>query len=222
MLKALVLKELREVAIVAAIGLAAFFYFLALAVGYQIPTWSHHAVADVPFVADDFIYEIIVISFCLAVGLGLAQSYLESVRGTWIWLLHRPANRNLVVAVKLLVGGAVYLACAAVPIACYAWWAATPRKHAGPFEWSMTADAWGNCIWMLAVYLGSFLSGIYPGRWFGTRLLPAIGVAVLAGAIVVLEQSLPSWQNWSWPAFGLLVVAAVYAILFVVRSRDFS
>jgi hypothetical protein len=193
-----------------------------LAVGYQIPAWSPHGVADVPFVQDDFVYQALVISFCLALALGLVQSYLESVRGTWLWLLHRPASRTEIVAVKLLVGAAVYLTCAALPVACYACWAATPGKHPGPFEWSMTADAWHNCLWMLPIYLGSFLSGIFPGRWFGTRLLPLTGIAILAGILAVFEQGGPVWRHWSWAGIVLLVIVSISTILFAIRSRDFS
>lgn len=222
MLKALVLKELREVALVAAIGLAVFFYFLALAVGYQIPAWSHHGVVDVPFVTDDFVYEATVISFCLAVALGFVQSYAESLRGTWVWLLHRPASRAKIVAVKLLVGLAVYLVCAGLPIACYAFWAATPGKHAGPFYWSMTSDAWKNWFWMVPTYLGGFLSGVYPGRWFAARLLPMLGVGILTVILAVFEQSAPVGRPWAWAGMALLIVATVCAIQFVARSRDFS
>lgn len=123
---------------------------------------------------------------------------------------------------KLLVGGTAYLLCAALPIVCYGCWAAIPGKHAGPFEWSMTAGAWRNCVLMLAIYLGGFFSGVYPGRWFGTRLLPLIGAGALAAACLLMADDYPVWRPWAWPAFALVVVGCVYAILFVVHSRDFS
>lgn len=94
MWKRLVLKELREVALVAGLGLAVLFYFLGLAVGYRLPEWSSTQISNVPFVENDpFTGKLGVISFCLAAALGLSQSYLESLRGTWLWLLHRPISR---------------------------------------------------------------------------------------------------------------------------------
>lgn len=225
MWKALVLKELREVALIAGLGLVALFYFLALAIGCNLPNWSTTQISDVPFVRNDpFTGKMGVVLFCLAVALALSQSYLESLRGTWLWLLHRPISRTRLVAVKLLVGTTVYLLCAAPPILCYAWWAATPGAHAGPFEWSMTAGAWRTCVLMLAIYSGAFLSGVYPGRWFGTRLLPLIGVGILATIALLTSDDgfSPAWRPWAWPAFVLLIASCVYAILHVVHTRDFS
>lgn len=226
MLKALTFKELREIAVLAALSVAAFGYCLARAVGYRLPPGP--TVAAVPFLADRFTVEAGAISFCLAVLLGFAQSYLESMRGAWTWLFFRPISRRKLIAAKLCVGAAVYLLCSATPLLAYAWWASLPDKHAGPFEWSMTADAWRRCLWMLAIYFGSFLSGIWPGRWLGTRLLPLIGVAALsslalAGPSKILQELVPGWWNyWSWAWLAAVSAGAIYSILYQAKSRDFS
>lgn len=226
MLKALTLKELREIALLAALSLAASGYCLARAVGYRLPPGP--ALAAVPFLGDRFTIEAGTISFCLAVLLGFKQSYLESMRGAWTWLFFLPYSRWKLIAAKLCVGASAYLLCAAAPLIAYAWWASLPDRHAGPFALSMTADAWRRCLWMLAIYFGSFLSGIWPGRWLGTRLLPLVGVAVLsslalAGPSKNIQQLVPGWWNyWSWAWFAVVAAGAIYSVLYLARSRDFS
>lgn len=222
MLKALVFKELREIAAIGLIGLFVLGYLVALSTGYNLPRLLPGGAA-VPFVDDPFIYVAAMVSFCLAAALGMAQSMLESARGTWIWLWQRPARREWIVAAKLGVGAAIYLLCASLPILWYALWAATPGTHNSPFLWAMTYYAWANCLSMVVIYLGAFLTGVRPGRWFGTRLLPLVGVGTLLyAARFIFERYWPQWWLVEWTLVGLLAAAVGYCILFVVRERDFS
>ena len=223
MLKALVFKELRETALLGLLALAIGFYNLASVLGYHIPHWSGHRTSIAPFVDDGFVAEVAIVAMLLAVALGLMQSFAESVRGTWLWLLHRPIGRYQVIAVKLAVGATVYLLCATPPLIVYSLWAATPGTHASPFEWSMTIDAWRYCFAMLVMYFAAFLSGMWPGRWFGTRLFPFLGVGVLAYAgSHVFDRAIPMWRHGEWVWLALLASVSIYATLFVVRSRDYS
>ena len=118
---------------------------------------------------------------------------------------------------KLLVGVAVYLVCAAAAILVYAWWAATPGTHASPFEWSMTVPIWKVWITMPLLYLGAFLSGIRPARWVGTRLLPLAA----AGTLVLLLPRSALVAGLRTGAHVLFSVVLVGSIFFVVRTRDF-
>jgi hypothetical protein len=102
----------------------------------------------------------------------------------------------------------------------YALWAATPGHHASPFEWSMTAPEFGVVPKMPLVYLGAFLSGIRPGRWYGSRFLPlaAGGTAVVLLQVLSLVVGLPGLA-----LLLCLVLAAcfVHVILDVAATRDF-
>ncbi len=121
-------------------------------------------------------------------------------------------------AIKLLVGATLTLAVALLPIAAFGLWAATPGTHASPFVWSMTTWAWLLGVQMLLVYLGAFLSGLRPGRWFGSRVLP------LAGAVAAIF-ALNTIAEWPWLAlFASLALEAglVLVILDVGRVRDYS
>ena len=213
--RALFVKELRETLWIALVALALQVNFVAGLMGIRLPLIAGRTV-ETPFVSDTFLAMFAWVAVGLALALGYRQSVGESARGTYEFLLHRPASRERLIGAKLLTGGMLYLVCSAVPILMYAWWAATPGTHAGPFEWSMTGLAWRIWISLTVLYLGSFLSGIRPGRWKATRLLPMLG----AGLIVALICVIP----W-WPVFGLVVVVLnvllVTNIFFVARTRDF-
>jgi hypothetical protein len=118
---------------------------------------------------------------------------------------------------KILVGAALYLCCSAIAILAHGLWAATPGTHASPFYWSMTGPTWEVCLSMVILYLGAFLSGIHPGRWRGTRLLPLIA----SGALVLFI----AWIPWSWPcglaATLLASLVLIWTVFFVAEARDY-
>ncbi len=219
MLKALVLKELRETAWIALVGLLAHLAFVANCAGYPIFPWSVNRYVDgIPFVDSSFLSTFCFVSIGLAVALGLRQTAVESGRGTWLFLLHRPVSMPRLLAAKLVVGGGLYLICGLIAILSYAAWAAAPGNHASPFRWWMTADSWKAWGLITIIYLAAFLSGIRPAHWFGTRLLP-----LAAGGVLAVLLIFPLF----WPLAGtavLLLVAAclVDLIHFTAQTRDFS
>ena len=215
MLTRLALKEVRETMWIAAAALAGLLYMLIMVTGA-----SRLGLLDaIPFVHyNDAIASFAIVGMCLAGGLGLRQTVGESARGTFQFLLHRPVGRSRLIATKLFVGAGLYLGCSALPLLLYAWWAITPGNHPSPFEWSMTAMAWKVWIAGTIFYLGAFLSGIRPGRWHGTRLLPAVTCAVLALSIPFL----PWWSLTGLPAVVILDVLLVTNVFYVARTRDFS
>ena len=217
MRRALAIKELRDTA---GIVLGAVFFhamFVVSAMGLPVwPWWWRHDFL-IPFVNDQFLAYYVVVSGCLAAALGLRQSAFETVFGTEQFLLHRPLTREWLIGTKLLVGGCLYLIVAAVPILVYAWWAATPGTHASPFEWSMTATAWKVWLTTTVLYLGGFLSGIRPGRWQGTRLLPLVAAIGLVYVLVAIP-----WL-WGWCLLAVVLIDGllVTTIFHVARTRDF-
>jgi hypothetical protein len=218
MWKAIVSKELRETFWIAGLGLAAYLYVVAENAGIQLlPPARIYRTWSMPFVSDSFMGGFVVISLGLTIALGLRQTLSESVRGTWLFLLHRPIDRRIVIGLKLAVGAGLYLAGAAVPILIYAWWAATPGTHASPFCWSMTLDAWRAWFTLSAMYLAAFLSGLRPGRWFGSRLFPVAGT----GLLLFLQVIPQPWLLQVSLAAALLVVLLL-CIFHVARERDFS
>jgi hypothetical protein len=217
MLKSLAIKELRETAGIGVVALIFYAIFVAHAMGLPLVPWQASDSRSIPLVSDSFRTMYFMISACLAAALGLRQSALETAFGTEQFLLHRPVSRPWLIGTKLLTGGCVYLVVAALPVLLYAAWAATPGTHASPFEWSMTLVSWKGWFTLTAIYLGGFLSGIRPGLWKGTRLLPLIAAVLLAPLLGVVP-----WL-WAWGAVALVILDAILVttILYVARTRDF-
>jgi hypothetical protein len=219
--RVLLAKELRETAGVVAIGLALYFYFVVKAMRHELLPWFasgyYSEMFEIPFVGHGYLANFAWVSAGLTIALGFRQSLGESIHGTWLFLLHRPVAWKRLLGVKLLVGVASYLICSAAAILVYAWWAATPGTHASPFAWSMTMPIWKLWITMPIVYLGAFLSGIRPGRWTRTRLLPLAAGGVMAAVI----PSLPWWPLSGLGLIGLLCVVLVRSIFYVAETRDF-
>ena len=215
--RALVIKELRENAGIAALALLASFYGVTRLTGYELLFFSEVRPPTVPFVNGWFYTFFICMAVCLAIGLGLRQSVWESIQGTYLFLLHRPLSRERIIGTKLLIGLAIYLICMLIPLLVYALWAATPGMHTGPFEWSMTLNCWKVWYASTGLYLAAFLSGIRPARWFGSRLFPLIAVI----PAVSLLMTLPGWRPWELLLLLLLNGLLVVAILHVSRTRDY-
>jgi ABC-type transport system involved in multi-copper enzyme maturation permease subunit len=220
MLRSLAWKESREVAPLVALALVVQLYLLGAAVGLPLlPFVTSQGV--IPFVQDTPSVLLLVVGFLAAAVLGLWQTTRESSGGTFLFLLHRPVGRDAVFAAKLLVGIASYLLVVAAPLAFYTLWAATPGTHASPFFWSLAASSW-NVIWQAPlIYLGAFLSGLRPGRWLGSRLLPLFGTIFAWIALQGLTYMTSSAVVEAL-GFGGAVVALVAAILHVGRTRDYS
>jgi hypothetical protein len=220
-MKTLLFKELRDVLGIATIALGAYLVVLAGLLGSKLFTWAPgvpRGVEDIPFANGNFTSYFGVMTALFAAALGFRQSAWESVQGTYLFLLHRPLERNKIFLTKLAAGTGVLLLCASAPIVFYTWWAAVPGHHASPFDWSMTLPAWRMALMMPLVYLGAFLSGIRPGRWFGTRLLP-LAASVL---FLVLLSNMPYGWLCGLPLALLVCVLLATNVCFVGRVRDYA
>jgi hypothetical protein len=223
---AMAMKELREVRGIALIALGIFALLVTEMVkpssisDFPGVDWIVHVndkVSDIPFVTDNFVTSLFPYFFLLSIALGLRQTLGESVPGTYLFLLHRPAGRTWILGVKLLVGVSVYLLCGAMPILAYGIWGAT---HSLLFEWAMTLNAWLFWLSMVTTYLLAFLTGLRPARWFGTRLFP---LAMLFVPLLIFnrgaEDLILEILGVLWFVTGAM---ALMAIFFVANHRDFS
>ena len=220
-MKALALKELREVFGIAAAALGGYLALVVSLIGGKVFDWVPGIPAgttEVPFTGSGFMVFFTFVSVVFALALGFRQSAWESARGTYLFLLHRPVPRDLIFLIKLATGSGVLLLCASLPIVLYAWWAAVPGRHASPFTWSMTGPIWRMALTMPLLYLGAFLSGLRPARWFGTRLMPLIASVVL----LVLLDVVPWWWSLGLPLVVLLYGLLAANICFVARVRDYA
>ncbi len=220
-MQALALKELREVLGITAAALAGYLALVASLMGARVFDWipgMPGMTNEVPFVGQQFTTFFMYVSIAFALALGFRQSAWESAKGTYLFLLHRPISRNRIFLTKLAVGVGLLLGCGSLAILVYGIWAATPGHHPSPFEWSMTQPAWRLALLMPLVYLGAFLSGLRPARWFGTRLLPVVATWTL----MIFLDALP----WSWLlsiALGAVLSGLLITnVCFVARTRDYA
>jgi hypothetical protein len=215
-------KELREVGGIALAAIAAQVYLAVAATHPNVFPFMHRNSPIMPFINDEYMGWFGTLCFLTAVALGARQTFGESFSGTYPFLFHRPAGRRWLIGVKLLVGMTIYLICGAISILGYGLWAATPGTHASPFEWSMTADAWVLWLGMSILYLGSFLTGIRPGRWLGTRLWPFAGAITLTIAVAAMPTAGYQLRWLSAFLVWLVNVWLIGVILFVARTRDYA
>jgi hypothetical protein len=219
-MKALAFKELREVLGITAVALGGYLALVLSLMGAKVFDWvpgMPHGTREVPFTGDGFILFFGFVSIVFTIALGFRQSIVESCRGTYLFLLHRPMAWETIFLTKVLLGLGVFFLCASLPILLYGIWASMPGHHPSPFEWSMTRPAW-DFTWLLSLlYLGAFLSGLRRARWVGTRLLPLIAAIFL----LIIQSNLP------WSSLRLLLTLVldglfVTAICFVARVRDYA
>ncbi len=220
MIKTLAVKELREVAAIAALALALNLALVSNLAGLPLFSWvpgMPGALEEVPFAGFNFLIPFSLVTGVCAIALGLRQSAWESGKGTYLFLLHRPVPRAAVFRTKMATGLAVFAVVAVVPVLAFALWAAAPGHHPSPFEWSMTSRSWRACFVLPLVYLGAFLSGLRPARWMGTRLLP-LAAAALATGLLLAD---PIWWPAGFPATLVLDAAFAAAVFHVARERDY-
>lgn len=218
MLSALTLKELRESAGLAAVGLAGLVFLVLTSMGGNplFVLMSSGRPGTIPFIYGDFTWQLAITAGVLAIALGFKQSLGDLRSGAHQFVLTRPVTRHNVYLTKISVGLALHLLIAALPVVIYSIWAATPGTHASPFAWSMTIPTWLTWAATSLVYLGAFLSGLRSAAWMGTRLAPVIAASAAALLCVALS-----------PIVGLVIVIVgdlllVMLILSVADSRDFS
>lgn len=226
MIRALAMKEWRETWAFGALALGVYLIYLGNLTGLGGPVlrsvaWLVRGAdgkpPELPFIQDNFASTLGLVGSLLAIALGFRQSAWEPHQGTSLYLLHLPLSRRTILATKVLTGMALLLACSLAPILLYGTWAAWPRTHPGPFEWSMTDTAFRTWAMTPLVYLGAFASGIRTARWFGTRLLPLAATFLPA----VLTLALPSWWLMGLPIAALTAALLWAMIVQEAETRDY-
>jgi hypothetical protein len=218
MIQALVRKEVRELAAIVGAGLVMYLVLVAACVG--VPPFANwlRSRSEVPFQRPTVHPLYIWVAAGLALALGFRQSAWEAAQGTYLFLLHRPMRRDAIFLIKLAAGTGLFVVATCAPILLYAWWAALPGHHASPFDWSVTTATWRVYLSMPLLYLGAFLSGLRPARWYGTRLLPLAA----CGLLVAFLASLPWWWLVGMPLTLLVYALLVTTICHVGRTREYA
>ena len=219
MWKALAIKELRDVSLIVAASAFAFFVWTATVLAPSIPWIGYHGDVMIPFLTGEILGPLIIISSATAIGIGLRQSTCVLGESPSQFLLHRPIERWRLIAFKLFIGFAVVFVLTTTGVVVIFLRAALPGNIPAPFRVWMTTPAWIAIGCVSVVYHAAFLSGLRPARWFGSRLLPTIGILPFAFGIGVLSY-------WSLIP-GLIAVFCLNWVLWIATrkiadSRDYA
>src|SRR5262245_26929097 len=105
MTSALTLKELRELAGVAALGLAALLVVALTPMGMSpVPGLLQPARGgEIPFLFDSFLFQFVLAAGGLAMALGFVQALRDFAGQTHLFLLHRPISRGRIYTTKIAV-----------------------------------------------------------------------------------------------------------------------
>lgn len=209
---AIVKKELREnlpagaVAFVAlSIGFMAGFVGLPLKETIHLPSYlispPWQIRFEVPILSPVLLTYTTVLYAIFGAALGLMQTLLESLRGTYPLLLHRPVSRGKVFLAKVAGGAALYVLAGGLPLAVAVVWAAIPGNYAAPFRIGMAGAVFADFLCGFVFYLAAFMVGTSRARWYGTRLAPA----VVALAVMI-------WVHSAW-TFTVAFLVAVGGLL---------
>jgi hypothetical protein len=228
---AIILKELRATAWVAALGAAAFVWFLSELCGVSGVTrgWFPTNEMSYQFTSPGWLLWWGFVSAGFAGSLGLVMSLNDGVRGMWAFVLFRPISRRRYIGAKLLAGSCLTVLMVGIPALVFLWWSATPGNLPMPFDWTFALPAFESIGWSVVVYLGGFLSGIRPASWWWSRLWP-LGATVILGLwfwwLAALPTGLPSLltptMTQYWLLCGVMCAMLVTLILHVVDERDFA
>jgi len=222
MFKSMMRKELMETR--AVIFFAGFLFALPLvidAVAYHLDGYiagDYRKMRWSPLLNSEIFQFLWIIPFGFAILLGFVQTLTDSFQGTWGYLLHLPPGRRWVISSKLLVGASAYLACNGLFLFGCLLNGFSRQTEVHPFQWSMINPYVQLMLIGLLIYLGTFLTGLRPARWYATRLLPLLGCMMLAWMFFALPQS------WVYGLVPLALVCGLLVglILYIGDTRDFA
>ncbi|MBC7784457.1 MAG: hypothetical protein H7144_11525 [Burkholderiales bacterium] len=178
MMRAFIVKELRENARWALLGAGVLSAWLAISLYSQRDGLS--------LVASDFQLAMLAGFLISGAALGLAQILTDTRRGRWGFIANRPLSAGRIFVAKLLAGLGLYYAATTIALLVITLLAMNTRFVRAPFSASMLVPA---IYYQLAGVVGltiGLLIGSRRAAWIGSRVFPCIaGVMVLGAALYV-------------------------------------
>ena len=212
MLRAIFWKELRELfpAIVVAIALQAFIIYAILGVGRKnsLEPGDLHGVA----------FFLTQVSFLFVLIIGIWQNKVEKNQGTFLFLLHRPVRREVIVGTKLLAGACICIAVAVLPLASFSYWAVEKQSIRDPGD-SLWNFSWPVCAGILLVYLGAFMSSLREAAWYKSQFLPLFAAIALFISLAMIAKT---WTLTMLVALVIIAIGFLLAIFYQAMTRNYS
>jgi hypothetical protein len=167
----------------------------------------------VPIAHSGYLTALSLIACAVGLWLGIAMSFREEVKGTWAFLIHRPVARSHIIGAKLLGACALYAGAVAIPYAALALWCAVPGNCPAPWAVDYLFPGLDILARGAIIFLGAFLCGVRPARWYATRFVPLFAAVTL----VILSALSPVW--WVSNAVTLLTITLFLAAVWATLGR---
>jgi len=229
MLRSLLIKEFWDVRGMVAMAALAYALLLANMTGMPFFEWVPHIPkSTLPFPG----YVTGLLAFYgafFAAAFGLLQGWSGQQGQRWLFVLPQPIRRSHLILGKIAIGLGLWFLLTFGTLVLAVLLALTPGVIPAPFEWWMVEDDFYLLAFGSTCYLGGMLSGLRPASWFGTRLFPLIGSAVLFYldfvffSLVNIAHPLSATQMFLGHLlfFGLSNPVLILAILEIARKRDY-
>jgi len=207
-MKAIIWKELRENVKWAALGGGA----IMLAMIYALHGQGQLGRAPQTILTEKFLMVTTFGFAVLAAALGFLQTFGESRRDHWAFLLHRPISRTRIFFGKVIAGLLLYIIATGGPLLLAATWASGPGQFAAPFDWGITQAGVADLLAGAVHYFAALLTALRQARWYVSKAL-SFGVAIVVSLIVSHTPQL-------WHA--LLTIALTALILLIAAWGSFN
>ncbi|WP_339742405.1 hypothetical protein [uncultured Rubinisphaera sp.] len=212
-------KEFRQLLPIQIVGLILVLLTIFGMCGINILAISgNSSTTEIPFYNDTTAQFLPAIGAMLAGITGYWQTLSESMRGTWLFLWHRPIARSRMTLVKLSSGLGLIWCVTVFPMLFYALWAGSQGSIAAPFLWENTLMYWKSCFGLSMIYLSCYLSGLRRARWYGTRLLPVL-MAISAFLLTTTTEYYAGLSLLLILAIDVILIAAIFT---QCHLEDFS
>lgn len=204
-MKALLWKELRQLAPWAALMLAA---MSSVTLGSLYSEWY-------PYELSRVWSQVWVVSVfgppCVAFVTGVLQAVLEVRRDQWAFLIHRGLSPTQIFLAKAGVGLSVYAVIALVPaIIGVAWcvWHGVDRRA---LSWYHALPLLANSLAAAAFYFAAALAIVWRGPWYFSRLLPLAAPVLMLSGVVGYTSEITEYVPLQI-FLAIEIAVAVYAV----------
>ncbi len=224
MIRSLVIKEFWDLRGVIALGVVFHALLLANLLGMASYEWlPMREPSELPF-PSSFPLHLSIYTIFFAGLTGLVQALSDGRGQRWLFVLPMPMRTENWILGKMAFGLGVWAVLGIGTFLLGILIVSTPGVFPAPFEWWMTRTGWYYLALAPFVYLGGFLSGIRPGSWFGTRLLPLLGSVMLLGIFIEFKDFLQSnaavfLRSYLWMGYSAFLLS-VYVMMFFAILRE--
>lgn len=136
-----------------------------------------------------------------AILLGALQSIFDLSDKQRGFLFHRSVSKNEVLYGKVIAGALLFSLACAIPLTCLALWFAWMGLEYLPVRPAQVIPSLLMCVACFSLHPATLVCVDRPARWFGTKLLPLVAVAMPLVIVPFILRS--GTSTFWWLSFGI-------------------